>query len=113
MAANAGHTYGQLRLGFCYEHGIGVEQDFGEAERLYRLAAEDDEANGFCFLGCCYYYGKDDPESEQEGLQLLKRSADVGHPGAQYTLGVIYSEGRFEEAELETGNRMGMDGCRQ
>ncbi len=39
IAAERGNAHYQYQLGYCYEHGIGVEKDENEAKRLYSLAA--------------------------------------------------------------------------
>jgi TPR repeat protein len=38
--AEQGNTYGQTSLGFMYENGQGVLQDYAEAVKWYRLAAD-------------------------------------------------------------------------
>ena len=40
MAADQGHAEAQFSLGLMYNNGHGVKQDYHEAVRLYRLAAE-------------------------------------------------------------------------
>ena len=38
--AAQGNAQAQYNLGFMYKHGNGVKQDYAEALRLYRLAAQ-------------------------------------------------------------------------
>jgi len=40
LAAEEGDARGQYNLGRCYYHCLGVDQNFGEAEMWFRLAAE-------------------------------------------------------------------------
>ena len=41
-----GCSHAQVDLGDMYAHGIGVEKDIAEAERLYRLAADQGDEDG-------------------------------------------------------------------
>ncbi len=43
--AEAGHAYAQAILGKMYENGEGVPQDYKEAVKWYRLAAEQGQVN--------------------------------------------------------------------
>ena len=43
-AAEKGSAWVDVNLGFLYERGRGVKQDYAEAARLYRAAAEKDLA---------------------------------------------------------------------
>ena len=44
-------------LGKCYENGHGVEQNYAEAVRCYKLAAEKGYAQAITYLGSCSYLG--------------------------------------------------------
>ena len=52
MAAGQGHPGGQANVGWMYDRGLGgVEQDYKEAVRWYRLAAEQGYAYAQFNLG--------------------------------------------------------------
>lgn len=40
LAVEQEHKWAQCSLAYCYSEGVGVEQDYNEALRLYRLSAE-------------------------------------------------------------------------
>jgi TPR repeat protein len=62
QAADGGHANGQLYLGECYEHAIGVNQDEGEAMRLYHLAFKQEKSARVYFrLGVCHELGRGVP----------------------------------------------------
>lgn len=45
LAAEQGYVSAQYNLGYMYDKGYGVEQDYREAEKWYRLAAEQGDAD--------------------------------------------------------------------
>lgn len=49
----------QYLAGKMYEEGKGVEQDYKEALKYYRLAADRDFADAMYSIAACYLYGKD------------------------------------------------------
>ena len=53
-----GNADAQFLLGYAYDFGEGVEQDFVEAVKWYRLAAEQGNADAQSSLGYAYYYGE-------------------------------------------------------
>ncbi|MCX4314360.1 MAG: tetratricopeptide repeat protein, partial [Clostridia bacterium] len=64
-AADEGHPGGLNDLGFCYQRGLGVEQDHDKAFELFSRAADMDFAAAQNNVGDCYNFGrgvKADPE---------------------------------------------------
>jgi TPR repeat protein len=58
LAAAQGHANAQFNLGFMFDKGRGVAQDYAEAARLYGLAAEKGHADAQYNLGNMYHEGK-------------------------------------------------------
>ena len=56
-AAEAGDTGAQHALGYCYEHGTGVEEDARAAVEWYKRAAEAGNVYAQAHLGDCYERG--------------------------------------------------------
>ena len=56
--AQNGSALAQFNLGNAYDYGEGVEQDFVEAVKWWRLAAEQGYAAAQNNLGSAYYTGK-------------------------------------------------------
>lgn len=79
----------QCALGFCYENGYEVEEDKEEAFRLYKMSAEQGEANGIYNVGVCLGFaigtGKD--RDAQGWLANIKRAAEMGFAPAQNDYG--------------------------
>jgi TPR repeat protein len=47
-----------MKLGFMYVTGEGIPQDYAEAVKWFRLAADQGQANAQCFLGLMYFEGR-------------------------------------------------------
>ena len=56
------------KLGDCYKHGFGVEQDWEKAVQLYKKAAEAGNAAAQRSLGYCYECGEG---VEQDFVQAI------------------------------------------
>lgn len=98
-------------LGRYYREGreeYNVEQDFGEAVRYFKQAAEKDDANALYHLGKCYYTGEGvtcvAPDQaihcfERAIVQRTRKNKDVSSEKemlvkAQYLFGESYLEGK-------------------
>jgi TPR repeat protein len=88
-----------------YERGRGVAQDYAEAVRWYRKAAEQGHANaqfnlGNMYsnlqfnLGNMYFDGRGVPQDYAEAVRWYQKAADQGVPEAQFNLGLMYERGR-------------------
>src|SRR5215510_8853463 len=53
--ANGGITGAQLRLGWMYHAGRGVERDVEEARRWYRMAADANSSEAQLYLGNLFW----------------------------------------------------------
>jgi len=59
---DAGGRLAQYNLGFMYFNGQGVPQNYAEAARWYRKAAEQGDVDATRILGLAYYLGKGVPQ---------------------------------------------------
>ena len=76
-----------------YAKGDGVPQDYGEAVKWYRRAADQGEARAQIFLGQMYVTGKGVIQDNREAVKWYRQAADQGHAMGQYFLGVMYARG--------------------
>jgi len=81
------------RLGFCYQHGIDVEEDKQKAAALYEEAACLGYANAISYLGYCYDSGEGVGVDKKKAASLYIEAADKGWPDAIYNLAACYDEG--------------------
>ncbi|KAI8804822.1 hypothetical protein BJ742DRAFT_822577 [Cladochytrium replicatum] len=131
---NGGHAEAQAVLGFCYEFGLGVAQDFKSAENLYICGAIKGIGLAQSRLAFLRRYGRptvkiDRVEAEEwfkrcnevgaSCISWLRRAADDDrHPAANYCVGVCYHDGigvqqnadravAYYVRALEAGTRQG------
>ena len=88
--SNKGYAEAQYYLGYCYYNGKGVTQDYTEAVKWYRKAAEQGNAQAQCNLGYCYKYGKGVTQDYTEAVKWYRKAAEQGNATAQYNLGSCY-----------------------
>ncbi len=75
------------RKGDDYYYGRnGVPQDYAQAVRYYRLAADQGSAKAQCNLGFCYANGQGVPQNREEAIRLYRLSAAQGNETAKYNL---------------------------
>jgi TPR repeat protein len=91
--AAQGDVEAQLSLGSRYLRGRGVPQDYAEALKWFRLAADQGNADAQSSLGAMYYEGKGTPPNYAGALKWFRLAADQGNAGAQHNLGFMYSKG--------------------
>jgi hypothetical protein len=72
-----------------YEKGLGVDQDYYEAARLYTLAANTGHAPALCNLGSLFARGLDEMHDDRGAVQLFSLAADQGLAQAQCNLGYV------------------------
>ena len=76
------------------QDGGGVAQDDGEAIRLYRLAAQQGDAEAQTNLGWIYENGRGVPQDDVEAIHWYRLAAEQGDARAQTNLGWMYGNGR-------------------
>ena len=91
--AEAGMPAAQHDLGMLYANGDGVQQDFAEAARLWRLAADQGYIPAQLTLGTLYHNGDGVSQDYTEAARLYRLAADRGYSSAQYNLAGLYYKG--------------------
>ncbi len=77
-----------------YGEGRAVPQEYAEAVKWYRRAAEQGDARAQNNLGIMYDECRGVPQDDAEALKWYRRAAEQGHALAQSQLGVMYGNGR-------------------
>lgn len=91
--AEAGDAGSEFQLGLCYEKGESVAQDFAEAVKWFRKAAEQNYAAAQKELGVCYFTGEGVTKDQVEAVRWFRKAAEQGFAGAQTDLGWCYTHG--------------------
>jgi hypothetical protein len=92
--ANQGNAMAQGLLGLMYAKGQGVQQNYDEAVKWYRLAAEQGNHFGQSFLGDMYAKGHGVAQNYAEAVKWYRLAAEQGDGVAQDSLGEMYRDGQ-------------------
>ncbi len=84
----------RVGLGLMYAAGQGVPQDFSEAARWCRAAAEAGIAEAQCQLGDMHIKGQGVPQDDAEAAKWCRKAAEQGDAMAQMLLGAMYHNGQ-------------------
>lgn len=91
-----------MNIGRCYDLGIGVNQDPGEAFKWYKKAADTGHTESRYNLAVCYRNGRGVARDDKEAVRLYRLSAAQGFPQALSNLGSCYLKGNgVEKNEVE------------
>ena len=90
----------QNTLGTMYKGGHGVKQDYKEAMRWLRRAAEQGFASAQYNLGGMYDEGKGVKQDFTEAVKWYRCAAEHGHVDAQFNLGATYAKGEDVEQDV-------------
>jgi TPR repeat protein len=83
-AAEQGHAFARLWLGWCRKHGQGTGQDASEAVEEYRLAVAGGCAVANASLGLCFEKGRGAlPSDPAEAARLYALAAEDGASGEE------------------------------
>ena len=87
-----------------YEQGQRcVPQNYAEAAKWYRKAAEQGDALAQLSLGSLYEQGQGVPQNYAEAAKWYRKAAEQGDALAQLSLGSLYEQGQGVPAELRPG----------
>jgi len=71
--AESGDVEAQFNLGFMYDQGQGVPQNYSKAIKWYRKAADQGHVDAQYFLGTMYVQGQGVPLNYAEATKWLKK----------------------------------------
>jgi len=100
-AAENGNVDAQYELGFLYNIGSRVPQDFNQCAYWFEKAAKQGDAMSQFFYGVCFFNGQGVPQSFEKAVYWTRKSAEQGYPTAQLVLGYNYLDGNGVERDKE------------
>ncbi len=77
-----------------YYQGRGVPQDYAEAARWFRKAAEQGEVGAQTQLGFMYEKGQGVPQDYAEAARWYRKAVEQGDAKSQFNFGVMYFDGK-------------------
>ncbi len=116
VRAVGGDAAAQFNLGLRYARGQGVPQDYKEAARLIREAAEKELPRAQFILGVMYARGQGLTRDYSEAAAWWRKAANAGNVDAQYELGIAYAQSRGvprDDAESVKWFRRATEGYRK
>lgn len=93
FSATEGVVEAQYRIGTYYTQGKGVEQNFEEGFKWFKLAADAGNRDAEFELSAFYMHGKGIKKDSKKAIELLTNAARIGHLNATFQLGVCYLDG--------------------
>ena len=97
--AREGDPIAQNRLGWNYQKGIGVPQDYQKAIYWYRKAADQGHLDGQKNVGWMYHQGLGVPKDMAQAAHWYEKAATQGDANAQNNLGSLYNTGNGLEKD--------------
>ena len=90
---NSWSDVAMFRLGLLYVKGQGVPQDYAEAVKWFRRAANRRNAAAQLALGNAYGRSLGVTQDNAEAVKWFRKAAEQGHAQAQLYLGIRYASG--------------------
>ncbi len=98
--AQSGNSLAQFYVGSLYRNGEGVDVDYLEAARWFKLSADNGEWISQSNLGQMYYLGQGVDQSYQNAAYYLELAATQGDPKSQHNLAHMHAEGLGVEKDI-------------
>ncbi len=92
-AASKGNAIAQNTLGFLYLNGQSVDQDYQQAAKWFRHAADNHYAPAQFNLAIMYKLGQGIEQNHTESIKWMQLAANQGYAEAQSNLGNMYYQG--------------------
>jgi len=92
-AAEMGIAKSMVKLGKCYENGIGTPKDQEQAAKLYQQATDLKCADAVYNLGRCYYNGIGVAQDKNKAFELFQSASEMGCVTAITSLASFYETG--------------------
>jgi TonB family protein len=94
-AADTGIAASQVNVGFMYESGLGVNQDYAAAMAWYRKAADQGNAQAENNIGNLYAKGLGVHQDDAEAISWFRKAVAKGNGNAVNNLLSLHRQGRI------------------
>ena len=113
LAAEKGYAPSQYGLGYCYESGQGVEQNFATANEWYAKAAEQGHVDAQYKLGHSYRTGRGTKIDLPVALSWYKKAANSGDVDGLHNVGWMYSTGQGAKEDQQEAYRWFLEAAKR
>jgi TPR repeat protein len=100
-----GSDAGMAGLGFHYQYGLGVSQNYNEARRWYEKGAAAGIPGAMNYLGSLYEAGTGVAKDYNEARKWYEKAAAAGEPNAMRNLGNLYQNGNGVPQDKQTARK--------
>jgi TPR repeat protein len=90
--AETGNTYAQIKIGFMYENGWGVEKSYVSAVNWYQRAIDGKDPEGSVAMAKLHAYGRGLPRDYSRVEALILDAAEKGYHHAYYVMGDFHND---------------------
>ena len=111
--AESGNPEAQNNVGYMYEEGLGVPQNYLLAMNWYRQAAENGLAEAQHNMGMLYHHGYGVAENLSEAFRWFKMAAEQELAESEYMLGLAYENGEGTELDYAEAKRLLLSAARK
>lgn len=94
-----------FNYGNCFYLGLGVVQDYGQALKWFRKAANEGSSEAKNAIGDCYYNGTGLDQDIEEAVKWYKEAAEEGSVTALTNIGECYCDGKGVPKDAVEGVR--------
>ena len=111
--AEAGNAEAQNNVGYMYEEGLGVPQNYLLAMNWYRQAADKGLAEAQHNMGMLYHHGYGVAENLDEAFRWFKLAADQELAESEYMLALAFENGEGTELDYIEAKRLFLSAARK
>ena len=111
--AEAGNAEAQNNVGYMYEEGLGVPQNYLLAMNWYRQAADNGLAEAQHNMGMLYHHGYGVAENLGEAFRWFKMAADQELAESEYMLALAFENGEGTELDYLEAKRLFLSAARK
>ncbi|MCE2029791.1 caspase family protein [Sessilibacter corallicola] len=108
---NNGNTSDCVSLGYDFDIGDGVPQNYTKASELYLKGCEGGEARGCTNLGVLYEKGRGVTQNYTKARDLYLKGCEGGEARGCTNLGVLYEKGRGVTQNYTKARDLYLKGC--
>ena len=111
--AESGNAEAQNNVGYMYEEGLGVPQNYLLAMNWYRQAADGGLSEAQHNMGMLYHHGYGVAENLGEAFRWFKMAADQDLAESEYMLGLAYENGEGTELNYAEAKKLFLSAARK